>query len=104
MQVFSVVHLCLGVFVGGVGAAMLVVNLLALMNGKKLKTYSAMKWFVSSLFYMACGVTWASRAFDPPHQDSLRSDVIYCVSLSILLGTLGILHSAKRRLPNDKPV
>ena len=104
MHVYSVGELFLGLSAGGVGATLLVVNLLALTKGKKFKTYSDMKWFVSSLFYTACGVTWGSRAFDPPHQNSLRSDVIYCISIPILLVTLGILHFAKRRLPKDSTV
>ncbi len=104
MQVYSVGDLCLGVFVGGVGAAMLVMNLLKLVKGEKFKTYKDMKWFATSLLYTVYGACSTSRAFDPPHQDSQRTDVIYCVSIPVFFITIGILYFALCRLPKNPTV
>lgn len=101
MQVCFLGQLCLGVFIGVAGAVFLAVSLLAATKGNKFETYDDIKGFVSSLFYMVVGASWTSRAFDPPHQDSERTTLIYIIGVSVFFVMLGTLYIVKRRLPKE---
>ncbi len=85
MQVYFIAHLCFGMFIGGGGAVLLSISLLAAFRRKKFKTYEDQKAVYSSIFYTLCGANGISSAFDPPHQASQRTDILFLVTGFVLL-------------------
>ena len=102
MQVYSIIHLCFSIIIGMAGVVLLGVNLFALAKKRGLNSYEDIKPVGISLLFMLSGVYWISKALDPPHQESQRTDVIGWVLLPILVATMVSLYLAKHRQP-EKP-
>ena len=104
MQVYSSGHLYFGIIIGLAGIIPLRANLFALAKRKRVNSYKDIKSIATSFLCMLYGVYWISKAYDPPHQEAQRTDVISHILLLIFVATVIFLYFAKRLLPKHSTV
>lgn len=103
MQVHQMFQLVMGIIAGGGGLFLLSGTLYGCLR-KKDPFRKARQPVLSSIAFIALGVTDLSRAFDWPHQDSHRTHMIGWPALVVLYVTivlLIILNLSERKAPSE---